>query len=777
MGARVILAVLVCGVLTTQVAPAMAQGTPAEACAADSLYLVSPQSLDLRLESTGKRGLMISWPNLDLGEATCFSLKDIDDLAFDVTIDGGYGDKVDRIFQFSTPDAGAIGSADDGNITLTWLSQGQGANGNIGGNINLANNGGVLSYVAGAWTQMNNGLPMTLLRTNVVAMDRGTGDFVLASVTGEEAIETGFIGLLMYNGTNWSRLAAETLTDEMLITSIAISPGSNEVFAVGTAERGLFVTIDGGDTFTQWGAQLPSEVAVMPTVFKVSALNWASDRLLVAMQGWGLFISDNEGQTFRYSELLVVEDLDAGGPAESLPVINDFSVIAGSPDHIIAGLLFHGTFESTDGGVTWHDLYGTLLVADELFPNTWRHSANDVLIDAANPLIMMMGVTQKGLYRTADGGATWDVVGQYNAAGDTIQPANIAQLIDFSLINRRGMAGEMLVLENGWKLLQSLDSGATWDEFAMQPKLNKGLELVSRRDDSGDFMIGSLGGGIYVPGTTLELRDTYSTSTSDHLRDLDLGLTIWFGPGGVVNNNDEFALVAQTFQGWAVFRGAAHDPDEMKLVGLFDLVNPEDCFRGFCGDNSLEIVPQCFAAKRAACFDMSDSDTLRFFDDEVYNGFSYVYSVASFDYGNTALITPQNNKNEMLFSPRWAQDSLSRFSGGGNRTLIDVNEPAAAAVHDNEIYAYPNPIRLGAGVPRGEGSIVVFTNLPEGSRVRIFTTAGDDVINLGPDNQTGAQIYWKSNNRDGETVSAGVYLYKVEMPEREDYWGRIVVIR
>ena len=61
--------------------------------------------------------------------------------------------------------------------------------------------------------------------------------------------------------------------------------------------------------------------------------------------------------------------------------------------------------------------------------------------------------------------------------------------------------------------------------------------------------------------------------------------------------------------------------------------------------------------------------------------------------------------------------------------------------------------------------------------MRVFTTAGDDIINLGPDNQTGGQMYWRTVNRDGEEISAGIYLYKVEMPAREDYWGRIVVIR
>ncbi len=777
MGSRAILTGLVIATLILQVMPAAAQTTPAEACAADSLYLISPASVDLRLNTEGKPGMTISWPNLDLQDATCFSLKGTSGLGFDVAVDGGYNNDVDRVFRFSTPDSGLIGGNADGNITVSWLSQGQASNGDIGGVLNLANNGGFFSYDAAAisdnWAQINNGLPMTWLRTNAIATDRGTGDFILAAMTRGEELDSTPAGLFAYNGTNWNRLAADIFNSDIVITKLAISRDDNDVFAVGTDANGLFVTIDGGVTFTQWGSQLPSLMPTMATTFKVTALNWESERLLVGMPSWGLFISDDGGASFRASRIMVLGNLDDAASDSTLPTFNDFSVQTDDSDHIVAGLQSHGTFESDDGGLSWHDLYGTLLVPDPdgIVAAEWIYTAVDVLIDATNPQVIVMGVEQKGLYRTADGGATWALV------GSNVQPAATSGLARYSLINRRGMAGEMLALEDGWSLLHSTDSGATWSHFADQPLLSKGLDVVSARDNTGDFIIGSNGGGIYEAGTTVSLFESYSTVTTAELRDSDLGLTIWFGEGGVVQPDDEFELVAQTFQGWAIFRGASHQRDEMVLVGLYDRVNPEDCFEGYCGDNSLVIIPQCFQAKRAACFDLSDADTLRFFDDEVYNGFSYVYSVVSFDYGNAALTTAQNNRNEMLFSPRWQGDTLSRYSGSGNRTRIDVNAPATNAIHDDEIYAYPNPIRLGAGVPGGEGRKVVFTNLPSGSRVRIFTTAGDDVINLGPGNQTGAQIYWNSINRDGEEVAAGVYLYKIVMPERDDFWGRIVVIR
>ncbi|MCB1182123.1 hypothetical protein KDM41_01735 [bacterium] len=749
--------------------------TPPEVCAADSLYLISPASVDLRLETTGKQGLTISWPNLNLDQATCYSLSGNDTLDFDVSVDGGFGDRVDRVFKFTTADSGLVGAPNATSITIQWQNEGPATNGTIGGQINISNNGGIWrNDPLGGWAQVNNGLPMTWLRTNTVALDRGTGEFMVAAFTRGTTLDGNPSGVYVYNGTNWSQVGSDVLGTRRVVTKIAVAPGDNDSFAVGTATGGLFVTTDGGQTFTQWTSEL-DPAATPVTTYRVSALNWESSRLLVAMPNWGVFLSDDGGASFTRSVLEVPDNLDVPevNRTYGMGVVNDFSVDPADPDRIAAALAFHGVYLTTNGGQDWTDLYGDLLVSDPENPGAWVYSAREVLVDDVNPQVLVMAVSQKGLFRTTDSGATWSLV----ATEPGLQPTNLASLGNFSMIRRPGAPGEMLVMEDKWGLLQSTDSGASWQLYAEQPLLAASVALAPSRAADRTFTQASYGGGIYEGGTVLELKDTYSTATSTELRGLDLGLRISFAGGGEVNRNDTFRLVAQTFQGWAVWRSSSHDRRNMTLVGLFDRVNPEDCYEGYCGDNSLEIIPQCFAAKRAACFDLSDPDTLRFFDDEVYNGFSYYYAVTAFDYGNTALSTPQSNTNEMFFSPRWAGDELSPFVGEGNSTRFDVNEPVTPDVWGEEVYAYPNPVRLGAGVPRGEGSLVVFTNLPEGSRVRVFTTAGDDVINLGPDNQTGGQIYWNTVNRDGAEISAGVYLYKVEMPARDDHWGRIVVIR
>ncbi len=743
-----------------QVGFALAQ-TPDEACAADSLYLISPPpgSLDLKLETEGRVGLTISWPDLDLNEATCFSLKNTDDLDFEVGVTGGFGDRVDRVFNFRSENEGVIGAAQPSNIIVTWSNEGPETYGNIGGKLNLANNGGIWRYSedGSGWTQHNSQLPMYWMQANTVALAAGSGGFMVAGFSRGVTAESDPVGLFTYDGADWTRIAAEWFDETKLITSIAVSPDpsdNNKVFAVGTARDGLFVTTDGGDTFEQWTVEFDPGYADMPTIFRVNVLEWSGNRVFAFVNTFGLFISEDKGASFARSDFLVPENLDVPGSDLILPVINALSFHPDHPDTVIAALQFHGAYESFNGGGDWHDLNGDLVVPGGP-DNTgaWVNSGLDVLYDDVSPQTMLMGVMQKGLYRSSDGGATWVLV------GDSIQPGNRGEILALTMIRLTGTPGTIFVLENKYSLLRSTDSGATWEHFASQPVINKGHFLLADATGSGDLTMGSWGGGMYIPDTPISLTETYSTITSAELRSLDLGLDITFSSGSF-HAFDSFKLVCQTFQGWAVWRGLGEGKGveegeeeleeeeysprqvEMTLLGLYDRVNPEDCFEGYCGDVNIVVVPNCFAAKRAACFNLDDPGIVRFFDEEIYNGFTYNYSVTSFDYGNTALTTAENNTNDMIFSARYMGDQIeyggisvfSVFQGEGNNSPIQINQPISVDEFgkDEEIYVFPNPLRMGAGFPEAEGGGVTFAKLEKGSMVLIFTTAGDRIIDIGP---------------------------------------------
>lgn len=782
---RVAVAVLVLVMMMLQVGSAPAQ-TPDEACAADSLYLVSPEVLDLRLETTGRRGMTISWPNMDLAQATCFTLKNTEDLGFNVSVTGGFGGEVDRVFHFfSRGGEGEIGALQPENIIVEWQNEGPATHGNIGGEFNLANNGGIWRYNNGSgWTQINSQLPMYWVRANTTALASGSGDFMVAGFSKGVSAEADPSGLFTFDGTAWTQIPDSTFSVDRLILDIAISPADNMTFAVGTARDGLFITIDGGLSFTQWTVELDPASETIPPVYEARVVEWSETQLYVFVNNFGLFYSSNGGSSFVKSPLLVPDDLDKD-PADQemvLPSVNALSIHPGGSHRLAASLDFHGVYESNDSGESWYDLYGDLVVPDknpeiiERERGKWINTGLDFIYDDLAPQTMILGVRQKGLYRSVNGGQNWVLV------GDAVQPDNRADILNLTLTRLAGSPGNFFVIEDDYSLLHSIDSGATWQHFSEQPITSKALTLLGSAGGDGNLTMGSWGGGMFIAGTPLSLTDTYSTATSDFLRDEDLGLdiTISSGPFGL---GDSFDLTCQTFQGWAVWRGSSAQPEQMTLLGLYDRVNPEDCFEGYCGDSSMEIVPNCFKAKRAACFNVDSSDTIRFFDEEIYNGFTYNYSVTSFDYGNTALTTPENNSNEMIYSPRFEGDliengGVSPFPGPGNQVTVQINEPISTGEDGVEgIYVFPNPLRTGAGFPKDEGGTVTFKNVPAGSKVMIFTAAGDKIIDLEPDTIQGGNMEWDTRNSSGETIVSGVYLYLVEVPESDDHWGRLVVIR
>ena len=121
--------------------------------------------------------------------------------------------------------------------------------------------------------------------------------------------------------------------------------------------------------------------------------------------------------------------------------------------------------------------------------------------------------------------------------------------------------------------------------------------------------------------------------------------------------------------------------------------------------------------------------------------------------------------------------SSSPFDGEGNRVSFQVDTTAQPARLGEQVFVFPNPLRRELGFPGSEGEQVVFSNLPPESRVRVFTTAGDEVADLGPEFQQGSNIYWQTRNQSGEPLASGVYIYRVVMPERSDYFGKLVIIR
>ena len=100
----------------------------------------------------------------------------------------------------------------------------------------------------------------------------------------------------------------------------------------------------------------------------------------------------------------------------------------------------------------------------------------------------------------------------------------------------------------------------------------------------------------------------------------------------------------------------------------------------------------------------------------------------------------------------------------------------------NAVYAVPNPFRTGGSRLTTENyhnfpdDKVRFVNVPTDCIVKIFTVSGDLVWEYDHVD-SGGNIEWDATNRGGESVTSGVYIYRIEDPGGGHVYGRLIIIR
>ncbi len=765
MKRRAVTVVLLLAGICSLAAVGRAQTSPSD-CAEDILELMSPASISVAYSVEGRRGVDITWPEVSDEVTTCAAVTDTEGVAVPVVLDGFYAAHADRELNMLCLFGGEVGASGAISVIVDWSNRNQAQTGRIIGEINLSDNGGLLAYTGAAWDKYNDGLPVYLPRTDIrhLAESPVAGGGLLATLQGRLSR-----GLWRHSGAGgeWTRLAEDIFVDgsidEVGITVIAFSPDDADVFAVGTVKDGLFVTRDGGLSFTQYQSEFSDEGSW--SLRSVSALSWAAtDRLYVAIDNLGFFRSADGGVSYdQLITFLVSSNFPTGGENVA-PAVN--TILDRGADGLLVGLDDFGLYESLDGGNTWSWIWNSLLNPDSQPKDVYA-----VLSDPADPDDLTVGTRSSGMWWTPNHGETWIRLG-----GDIEWPEQEG----FPPVNSFAVdqdAGIYMGTVDGLGVLSCALGDTAWSLAAVADTGIRNYDRLLVSDIDGvDYLLGTYGGGIYTPDTAIRLSDTIVESqTEADFRDIDMGVFVSFG-AGAFEPLTNFTIVLQDFQGYAVWRSDVTAPDEMELLGVFDKNNPETCIEGFCGDESYNVLPNCYADKRAACFDFSVPGEVTFFDEDVYEGFTYNYAVTTFDYGNIASQSPNSLSAEQLYSARFTGDPLSSFGGEGNRTQLYVHQDAVDPLAGPEIFAYPNPLRLDSGFSGAEGEDVRFKNLPPESRVQVFTLDGDLVADLGPENQNGDIIAWTTRNGD-ELLASGVYIYKVVMPERETFFGKVVIIR
>jgi hypothetical protein len=118
-----------------------------------------------------------------------------------------------------------------------------------------------------------------------------------------------------------------------------------------------------------------------------------------------------------------------------------------------------------------------------------------------------------------------------------------------------------------------------------------------------------------------------------------------------------------------------------------------------------------------------------------------------------------------------------------NSPVVTVTPGTPTTANLERVAVVPNPYKGRAewDPASGEGR-VHFIHLPEGSRVRIFTSSAELVRELTLDSQrnpggTTGELEWDLRNGKGNKVVSGIYVYQVETKEGRTRKGHFVIIK
>ncbi|PYY01038.1 MAG: hypothetical protein DMG64_15610 [Acidobacteria bacterium] len=196
------------------------------------------------------------------------------------------------------------------------------------------------------------------------------------------------------------------------ITAVVGVPNHPEIYYAGSAAGGVFKSEDGATTWRYVSSQVPvPSVGAMAIVPSNPNLVWvgtgeANLRNDIS-PGGGVFFSPDAGASWRSMGLQDVGQIATIIVSPANPEV----VFVAAFGHAWAPNAERGVFRSTDGGRTWKKV----LYIDD------KTGASDLVMDPANPMILYAGMWQaqrypwmmisggnsSGLYRSSDGGETW----------------------------------------------------------------------------------------------------------------------------------------------------------------------------------------------------------------------------------------------------------------------------------------------------------------------------------------------------------------------------------
>jgi photosystem II stability/assembly factor-like uncharacterized protein len=138
------------------------------------------------------------------------------------------------------------------------------------------------------------------------------------------------------------------------------------------------------------------------------------------------------------------------------------------PDTVYAGVEDAALFRSSDGGATWQELAGLRQHGSgaQWQPGAGGMCLHTIVLDPSRPERMFIAISAAGVFRTDDGGATWHAMNR-GLRSDGVLPdpeADVGHCVH--RIALHPARPEVLYMQKHWDVMRSDDGGASWFEVS-----------------------------------------------------------------------------------------------------------------------------------------------------------------------------------------------------------------------------------------------------------------------------------------------------------------------
>jgi len=290
------------------------------------------------------------------------------------------------------------------------------------------------------------------------------------------------------------------------VTAILVHPQDTSVVYAGTDAAGIYRSLDAGAHWVPMNQGFPVQypytqdsnpdsLVLLQDYYPVTVLRCSSsmpDTLFAGTSGAGVVRSDDGGVTWH--------GINIGLP-DSVQV-EDLQLMRDNPQHVWCATAtpFGGVYFSTNSGETW-DLI-------EALPHEASYTWTALTFDRRHSDTLYAGFnsageadTSWGLFRSADGGVTWQLVSEAYSFYDMV-------------VNPDDPTDLWSVVYTGyqeWQLAHSSDAGATWSIY---PADTPWTWVSGLRQVSNDTLYVQTGIGPYTLWRSPDFGQTWDTVTS-----------------------------------------------------------------------------------------------------------------------------------------------------------------------------------------------------------------------------------------------------------------------